>query len=198
MGKVTRPDPVKLFIALILSDTIKYDPVVTALREKFGNIDLKNEIKPFDHTEYYRKELGEKLWRTHIAFSSCIYPENLAEIKLLCNDLELFFSDKHTQRRRVNIDPGYLTLSKIILATTKDHGHRIYLHKGIYAEITLSYSKKNGWQALPWTYPDYKQNWALSFFTQLRLIYHNQKKNSCFFISINSPADKNADFIEHN
>ncbi|MGA1826263.1 MAG: DUF4416 family protein [bacterium] len=198
MGEVRLPSPAKLFIALILSDNIEYNLVLDKLVEKFGDIDLKNEIMPFCHTTYYQKEMGEKLWRTHIAFQSCIYPQKLAEIKLLCNKLEMLLADKSAQTRRVNIDPGYLTLSKIVLATTKDHNHRIYLNNGIYAEVTLSYSKKNGWQPLPWTYPDYRWDFVITFFNKLRQIYHNQKKLSFFFGSIDSFADKDTDFIEHN
>jgi hypothetical protein len=57
-------------------------------------------------------------------------------------------------RRRVDVDPGYLTRTKLVLATTKDYAHRVYLGRGIYAEVTLSY-RQGAFHPWPWTYPDY-------------------------------------------
>ena len=175
MGKIALPDAVKLFVALILSENIDYNLVVDKLKDKFGEIELKNEIIPFKHTIYYQKEMGAGLRRSHLAFASCICPGDIAQIKVLTNELELLLSDNKEQRRCVNIDPGYLTFSKIVLATTKDFSHRIYLDKGIYAEVTLIYSKKMGWKTLPWTYPDYKEDHAINFFNNLRTIFHKEQ-----------------------
>lgn len=180
MGKIYPPEHVKLFVSLILSDKLDYNLVADKLQNRFGKIELENEIVPFEYTTYYKKEMGSRLRRTHLAFSPSICPSDLAEIKVFTNELEFLISDNRDQMRCVNIDPGYLTLSKIVLATTKDFSHRIYLDKGIFAEVTLIYSKKNGWESLLWTYPDYKGEHAKNFFNTLRTIFYNQLRDEKF------------------
>ena len=175
MGKIYPPLHVKLFVSLILSEGVDYNLVADKLQNRFGEIELKNEIVPFEYTTYYQKEMGSRLRRTHLAFSPSICPSDLAQIKVLTNELELNISDKKEGIRCVNIDPGYLTLAKIVLASTKDFSHRIYLDKGIFAEVTLTYSKKNGWESLSWTYPDYKEDHAKKFFNTLRKNFYNQQ-----------------------
>ncbi len=106
-----------------------------------------------------------------ISFEKLIEHVSLSDIKIFTNQIE---SDHlKDNKRKVNIDPGYLTLAKLVLASTKDFTHRIYIGKGIYAEVTLFYQDKNyrGW---PWTYPDYKSEISLSFFQKVRSAYHNK------------------------
>jgi hypothetical protein len=102
--------------------------------------------------------------------------DRIAEIKYRTNRIEseVFSSGG---RRRVNIDPGYLTNAKVVLATTKDYGHRIYLADGIYVEVTLRYNAKEKtflpWQ---WTFRDYQREESLRFFRALRDIYTRRMK----------------------
>lgn len=125
----------------------------------------------FNYTHYYDEEMGEKIRRQFISFAPLISPDQLPAIKLLTNKIEqsLAFEDK----RQVNIDPGYLNLAKIILVTTKDYSHRLYLGQGIYGEVTLTYSKGK-FNSFPWTYPDYQSQIYHQFFSEIRVIYAKQ------------------------
>jgi hypothetical protein len=93
----------------------------------------------------------------------------LPKIKCLTNDWEIEFKSVSacSAERPLNIDPGYIDLGKLILASTKDHAHRIYLSEGIFAETTLMYTQKQ-WKPLPWTYPDYQSTGYQKFLIKCR------------------------------
>lgn len=143
---------------------------IRRLRLHFGPTDLESEDWSFDQTDYYKIEMGDNIKRRFVFFEELISVERLAEIKRLTNDLETKIRDDTLHphdRRPVNLDPGYMTLSKFVLATTKDYSHRIYLDRGIYAEVTLHYA--NGtWKPYPWTYPDYAGENYRAFFESVR------------------------------
>ena len=150
-----------------------FPPTERALRLKFGAIDFESEILPFDFTDYYEEEIGTNLKRKFISFKRLVSAESLAEIKLSTNRLEQRLS-LHG-KRSINIDPGYLTAAKLVLATTKDFSHRILLRKGIFAEVTLFYAK-NSFRPFAWTYPDYRTPDYLAIFNHIREIYLKQIK----------------------
>lgn len=125
----------------------------------------------FDYTDYYNEEFGSPLKRQFISFKKLINPDELAGIKVATNRLEKKLS--HNSSRIINIDPGYLDMAKLVLATTKDYKHRIYLSKGIYAEVTLRYENKT-FQPWEWSYPDYRTAQYLAIFNQIRQIYSSQ------------------------
>ena len=129
----------------------------------------------FTETDYYTTSMGEPLYKTFWAFSPTIDPAGLADWKLETNrwETEYAASTDHAESRPLNIDPGYLTLGKLVLASTKDHSHRIYLRNGIYAEVTLYYSNRN-WQAREWTYPDYRRDDFQAFFSECRAYLRGQ------------------------
>jgi hypothetical protein len=112
--------------------------------------------------------MGAPLYRRMIAFKELIEQDALADIKHQTDDLEGRFS--RDGRRRVNIDPGYLLRERFVLATGKNFSHRIYLRRGIYADLTLMYHK-GGWQTLPWTYPDYAEPQMQAFLIKVRRKY---------------------------
>ncbi|MBN1621137.1 MAG: DUF4416 family protein [Endomicrobiales bacterium] len=175
MGTINSAEPVKLFLGIIAvsSEIIaKTEPV---FEEKWGKIDLKSELIPFKFTDYYEKEMGKNLFRQWFSFEKLIQPGFLADIKIETNKIEESLSA--SGKRQINVDPGYLALSKIILASTKDFSHRIYLSGGIYSEITLMYKNKK-YESLPWTYPDYYSDIAKSYFSNVRKIYGKQLSNS--------------------
>jgi hypothetical protein len=109
-------------------------------------------MMPFDYTDYYRAEMGENLIRRFLGMEKLIDPEMLPDIKRDSNVIEERCSTE--SRRRVNIDPGYISKTNLILGTGKNFTHRIYLRDGIYADLTLIYQGKRFCE-LPWTYPDY-------------------------------------------
>lgn len=173
MGKSTSPAQAKLVIGLIFKDEGFLKKAEGILRLHFGPIDFESPTLPFNYTNYYQKEFGSGLSRKFIAFKKLIPSQNLAAIKILTNKIENKFSQK--DQRKINIDPGYLTMAKLVLASTKDYCHRIHLNMGIFAEITLVYQNKS-FQPLEWTYPDYRSAQYLRIFQQIRDIYAQQIK----------------------
>ncbi len=171
MGKIRRVLPVKLISGIITGDENNFDIVQGILSKKFGAVDYKSPIYDFNLTDYYRKEMGPSPKRQFLSFSESTAPTKLAKIKLFTNKLEKRYSKNG--KRLINIDPGYVTASKLVLATTKDYSHRIYLDKGIFAEVTL-YFKSGSFQPFEWTYPDYKTRDYIESFNHIREIYMQQ------------------------
>lgn len=172
MGQAQIPRRVKYFCGLLLAPAAPHAEVEAALEQLFGPIISRSATLPFTQTAYYEREMGPTLTRTFLAFGPLRPMDDLAEVKHATNQLEASWSDARRQRQ-VNLDPGYLDLAKVVLATTKDYSHRLYIGTGIYAEITLRYQQKR-FQPWPWTYPDYRESVALDFFAQLREIYKVQ------------------------
>jgi hypothetical protein len=172
MAKPLPPKPVKLFVGMLTGFPDLIDETREALISHFGAVDSESDRIKFDFTDYYKKEMGSGLVRKFFSFARLIAPDDLAGIKLKTNEIEEDFARRKKAKvaRPVNIDPGYLTSAKVVLATTKDYSHRIYLKEGIYAEATLRYFK-GAYQSWPWTYPDYKTPQYLSFFHRLRNIF---------------------------
>ncbi len=170
MGSIRPPTPVKLLGGLRSGDRDLISRACQLLSRRFGEIDLKSGYWPFEQTEYYSDELGEHIERQFVSFSQLIHSESIAEIKRQTNDIETRICEDlalPTDRRLVNLDPGYVALSKLVLATTKDYSHRIYLRRGIYAEATLRFHD-GGWHVWPWTYPDYASKTYQEFFMTVR------------------------------
>lgn len=171
MGQIRSPLPVKLVVGMLAGQPSFFQRAEVALVTRFGAIDYRSEMLPFEATEYYADELGAEVWRQFIAFKDLIDPGELAEIKAWTNAREEELSV--AGRRSVNLDPGYITGAKLVLATTKNHGHRIYIGQGIYAEITLSYRNKE-FVPLAWTYPDYATAVYRRIMQDIRAIYMTQ------------------------
>jgi len=165
MGKISGHEPVKLIVGLIGQEEL-FEKTRKALLKKFGKIDFISPVIAFNFTDYYNAEMGSNLKRQFLSFKKNIVCEDLVPIKHFTNKLEKKFYSPGS-RRQVNIDPGYLNLSKLVLATTKDHQHRLYLGKGIFAEVTLRFRHKSfiGWE---WTYPDYLSLAYIEIFNHIR------------------------------
>lgn len=177
MGIIKTPKPVKLFIGILLSKIEILTQALSMLEAQYGPLDLQSAIWPFRYTDYYTQEMGAELSRNFISFQKMILPDQLAAIKHYTNELEEKLAKEYAPPARpINLDPGYLSLSKVILATTKDYTHRLYIGSGIYAEVTLKYQEKK-FSFWDWTYPDYKSPEYLNFFTQLRERYKEQLKD---------------------
>lgn len=134
----------------------------------FGPVELESQVFEHTETQYYAEQMGEALVKQFLVVGRLFDPADLASVKLRTNawEHELASSGQYAERRPLNIDPGYITLSKLVLASAKDRAHRIYLRDGIYAEECLYYV--GGWQSRPWTYPDYQRPEFQEFFTQAR------------------------------
>lgn len=171
MLSINPPNKVKFICGFIYGKLSVYQKVKMIMERRFGPIDYESPSVPFNLTTYYNKEMGTPLYRKFIAFKKLKNSEKLTRIKLVCIRLEKSFSIG--EKRQINIDPGYITLAKLILLTTKNFYHRIHLAKGIYAEITLRY-RKEGFCDFDWTYPDYKTKRYKQFFLRIREIYQKQ------------------------
>jgi len=171
MGTIHSPRPVKLFVGMLAGNIDLFEIAQAELVSEFGAVDATSDVMPFDFTDYYADEMGPNLLRKFVGFSRPINPKDLATAKLFTNDLEERISEQlGSERRLVNLDPGYLSLSKLVLASTKDYSHRIYLGDGIFAEVTLHFSH-NRFNPWPWTYPDYKTDAYRLFFEAMRSQY---------------------------
>jgi len=173
MGQIKKTEPVKLIAGFIFSDEAYFEKTKSLLEKTFGKIDFASDTLNFSHTDYYQKEFGHNLKRKFVSFQKLIPPKKLAAIKNITNKLENKLSSG--VRRNINIDPGYLDMAKLVLASTKDFNHRIYLDKGIFAEITLFYQDK-GFKPREWTYPDYRTPEYNAIFCRIREIYINQTR----------------------
>ena len=175
MGEVREPQPVKFFVGILTALPSALAGLRGSLEERFGPVDGESELLEFAYTDYYEPEMGPGLKRKFWSFGRLASPDALVDFKLFTNQVEQTLANQG--KRRVNIDPGYLTAARIVLASTKDFAHRLHLGKGIYGEVTLLYQKKD-FQVLPWTYPDYRSEAYLRYFRQLRRVYRAQLASS--------------------
>ena len=168
--------PVKLIVGLLAGDADLLRRAQQLLTRTYGPVDLESDAWPFQETDYYEAEMGPNLSRRFMSFTRLVRPDGLAEIKQHTNKLEEQIAGDCLDPdcpRPVNIDPGYVNQAKLVLATTKDRGHRIYLGLGIHAEVTLHFTK-GAWQVQPWTYPDYRRPECHAFFERVRERYRQQ------------------------
>ena len=168
MGLVHAPDPVKLVTAMLGISQTCLEEAEAALVAAFGDIELRSQDIPFTHTRYYEREMGAGTVRRIVSFATLVDPGELAAIKLATNAIEASLALEG--QRRVNLDPGYLTAAKLVLATTKNNAHRIYLGQGIYAEVTLAYHD-GAYRPWPWTYPDYAEGTYNEILLRIRQRY---------------------------
>lgn len=177
MGTPREPAPVKIFAGLLCNDPSLFPLVQEELAARIGPVDCATPILPWKVTAFYEKEMGSGLLRRFVSHTTLTGPGRLAEIKGIAQELE----DRHRRKgeeregRRVNIDPGYIEASKVVLATSKNAAHRVYLASGIYGEATLAY-RDGAYREYPYTYPDYRWPQALAFFAEVRAIYLRQLK----------------------
>jgi len=173
MSSPKPPRPVKPVVSLILTRQDLTPRVIECLSSCFGPPDLVGPWWPFNFTDYYHREMGSSLGRVLAAFLHLADPGQLAAWKVFTNQVEERFS--LGGRRLVNLDPGYLAPSRLVLATGKDYSHRLYLDHGIYGDLTLIYSQGK-FQPLPWSYPDYAQGEVPALLARVRRKYLWQLK----------------------
>jgi len=169
MGEPTLPSSALLLLAAFS----RHEPALDWARgraiEAFGPVALESPAFEFDQTDYYRPTMGPGLRKVFFAFAGLVDPARLLDIKLQTNDWERHYAAEanHAEERPLNLDPGYLTLGKLVLASTKDFCHRIYLGRGIYAEVTLFF-RHGRWEHHRWTFADYRRGDYQRFFSECR------------------------------
>jgi hypothetical protein len=168
MGQIHPFKPEKLVMPVLISRMHLRSSLLEALQTRYGPIDYTSRDLPFSYTHYYDEEMGTPISRLFISFVRLVDPGTLAQIKLETNAMERRFTEGG--KRKVNIDPGLLNLSRFILASSKDGSHRIPLSNGVFAEITLMY-EKGCYRPLEWTYPDYRSEEYLGILADIRKLY---------------------------
>ncbi len=164
----------KLITSLIYADHTLADDAINELKQKWGEIDILESAIPFHFTDYYYKEMGRPLYRHFFSFKKLIERSRLVESKIISNQIENRLA-KTNGCRTLNVDPGYLTDSQMILATGKNFSHRVYLGEGIFADLTLIF-ERGEYNALPWTYPDYRDSHMRGLLSKIRDQYLKDKK----------------------
>ncbi|MEK7484967.1 MAG: DUF4416 family protein, partial [Planctomycetota bacterium] len=158
----------------LYNESFSKEAILKKLSGVWGAIDAVSDSWPFTFTSYYEKEMGVTIFRCFVTFQVLKDPAELMIWKGRSNELEKEFETLEWSRP-VNLDPGYFDLGKVILASTKDHAHRVYLGQGIFGEVTL-YAKKGAWASWPWTYPDYLDPRYHHFFWDKREEYAQELK----------------------
>lgn len=167
-----------LVIGVLSTAEDRREQLFAQLEAKFGKIALASPVMAFPYTNYYDGEMGGHPVRYLLLFDALIDPSTLAAIKTWTNALELEYSNPkaEAQGRKINLDPGILSLSSFILATCKDRSHRIPLQAGIYAETTLIFQDKD-FQRLPWSYADYSSDEVKAILRSFRDFYRKKLKS---------------------
>ena len=179
MAVIRQFNPVKLFAGVLVSHARLIPEAEQRLQAAYGPIDHRSPVIPFDFTDYYETEMGDIIDRVFFSFERLIEADRLQEIKRQTNQIEREMAPLfETVKRPVNLDPGYIEQAKVILASTKNFYHRIYLGGGIFSEVTMHF-KNNTYQFFPWTYPDYQSKEYQEFFLRVRHIYRSQLRTMC-------------------
>lgn len=177
MGNIQDHQPVLWICAVISRHNEAHQWAEEKLTEELGAVALVSEHFEFTETSFYEATMGVDLTKRFLAFETLGDPAALADLKQKTNELESRYREmtQHSEPRPLNLDPGYISDAKLVLATTKDRDHRIYLQNGIFAEVTLHY-RRTGWSINPWTYPNYQREDFQAFFTQCRDFFRGVRK----------------------
>jgi len=169
MGEILQPVPVLPLVAAFSRYPAALQWARDRIEAAWGPIQLASPLFFFEETAYYEPTMGPGIQKCFWALKQRADPGAVVDWKLQANAWEREYAEEsgHAEPRPLNLDPGYITSSKLVLATTKDHAHRIYLSRGIYAEVTLFY-KHRSWQHRDWTFPDYRRADYQQFFSQCR------------------------------
>lgn len=169
MGQIRRRDKVKRFAAVFAHDESALDWLAQRCVADWGRIELASEKWPVAETGYYHRTMGSGVLKQLLLFESLIEMEELVADKWLAGEWEQELAKElnHQPSRPINIDSGYVSEAKLVLATTKDREHRVYVGRGIFAEVTLHY-QKHQWRPWPWTYPDYHREEVAEFLNRAR------------------------------
>ncbi|MBN2376570.1 MAG: DUF4416 family protein [Sedimentisphaerales bacterium] len=159
MAQIKPPQQVKLIVGMLSQLEELFTAAELEMFVRWGPIDIYSQVMEFDFTRYYKKQMGDSLLRKFVSFAELIDPADLATAKHQSNALESALAQTNIGRelgveRPINLDPGYIEPSKLVLASTKNYSHRIYIGESIYAECTLQFHQGK-WESWPFTYPDY-------------------------------------------
>ncbi|OHB76586.1 MAG: hypothetical protein A2Z34_00910 [Planctomycetes bacterium RBG_16_59_8] len=178
MGNVRVVQPVKPIVGITAAQESLIAQARDILTRRYGPIDRESVVVPFTFTDYYRKSMGDGLLRQFISFEKLLPADGIFRLKLESNMIEdeIKRAGTDTVDRPINIDPGYLANGKLVLLTTKDYAHRLYLGEGIHGQVTLVW-RDGAFRPLEWTYPDYQAEFSIAFFNDAYERYRRQISN---------------------
>ena len=162
----------KLIIGAIYADQQWLMKAKSVMQRQSWEIQHQSKEFPFDQTDYYSTEMGEGLKRCFLSIRGLQSLELSADWKLKTTEIEQQLSNKG--KRRINLDPGYLDLSRVVLLSGKEGSHKIYLRNGVWADLVLL-KDKGGYRNFPWTFPDIRTGRYDDFFLQLRAEFKKEK-----------------------
>jgi len=162
------PEKVLLISSLFSPERGVIDRAIDQLSKTYGSLQWISPEMLFDRTRYYAREMGWPLYRRFVCFEELISPETLVDVKVTTNAIEGGYLIQGN--RQVNIDPGYISAERLVLATGKNYVHRVYIGKGIYADLTLVFMR-GSFRPLEWTYRDYSAPEMIAYFNELRSAY---------------------------
>lgn len=169
MGEIEAHPPVLLICAVFSRHEVALAWARETLSTAWGPVALASERFQHEETRYYEPTMGAGLTKMFLVFEELVDPAGLPGLKRQTNAWETAYAQEagHAEPRPLNLDPGYLTEAKLVLATTKDRDHRLYLGEGIFGEVTLHYQQRQ-WRPREWTYADYRRSDYHEFFTRCR------------------------------
>jgi hypothetical protein len=169
MAAACEAPKVKLICGMISCRAELLEEAIGPLVDAFGAVDVTSDVMDFDFTRYYDRQMGSPLYRRFASFAEPAAADVLVEAKHRTGAIEADFARRFGDAapRPINLDPGYVAPAKLVLASRKDFSHRVYLARGVYAEVTLLY-RKGKWEALPWTFPDFASPRYHAFLTEAR------------------------------
>ena len=164
----------KLIIGAIYADQQWLMKAKSAMQRQSWEIQYQSKEFPFEQTDYYSTEMGEGLKRCFLSIKGLQSLELSSEWKSETKKIEQKLSNRG--KRRINLDPGYLDLSRVVLLSGKEGSHKIYLRNGVWADLVLL-KDKGGYRNFPWTFPDIRTGRYDGFFLQLRAEFKKEKSS---------------------
>lgn len=151
------PTEAKAILFLLTNRRDRSEEIIAQFTPILGPVEIQTGWHPFPKGHYYEKEMGPDLERCLVGFKNMFEPWRLAELKTLCHKLEHqhIRTSTHPYGRIINIDPGYVDLFKVVLASGKGGGQKVAIARDIFAHPLLRY-EKGGWIPFEWTFPDLK------------------------------------------
>lgn len=171
MGRPSEPKPVKLFFAVLFSDDTKIKEAERILKNEFGEFDFISEVFQFRETDYYKDEMGDDIKRVFFSVQNLMPPDKIVYVKKRTAEIETSLSVEG--KRKVNIDPGYIDFNKVVLATYKGGGCKVYIVEGVWIDIILRY-EKGKFHSFPWTFPDFARGMYSDVLLNMRNSYKKQ------------------------
>ena len=173
MAKTELPLPVKYVIAVLYRNREALERAKNAVCGQWGTLDFEGDDHLFDVTDYYEPEMGTPLYRRLMAFETLYPPTLIVDMKLGCNDIEDILAEEG--KRTINLDAGYLDHNKYLLASAKEAGQKVYIDRGIYADLSGRY-KGGKYRPFEWSFPDFRDGRYDEELLAIRRLYMEQIK----------------------